>query len=98
MGRIKKTENIPPVNWEEAKKNNHMREYLYIVKRRAWDVVSEKLSALYQGTNDRSFLAARGYRKSSKLGPTMKARKMEQERNEGRVKKKCLVLGTKMKQ
>ena len=28
------------------------------------------------------FLAARGYRKSSKLGPTMKARKIEQEQNE----------------
>ena len=28
------------------------------------------------------FVAARGYRKDSKLGPTMKARKMEQEQNE----------------
>ena len=30
MGRIKKTQNLAPVNWEEAKKNNHMRKYLFL--------------------------------------------------------------------
>ena len=82
MGRIKKSENLAPVNWEEAKKNNHMREYLFSVFKLMLSgdhLIGQKR---HLDVEHSFFLAARGYRKSSKLGPTMKARKMEQEQNE----------------